>query len=633
MNDARYRYLVQRMFDEELPPEVSYAVKGYLDTSEQGSNFYQILKELLEAVEQLPLPEELKPEQPDVLSVHIAERVSLQSPSFFRFVGRLFRRESKKLGNTKRPKAAGLILIPGGKSGVKAAIDSEESQTITNRLRAIGIGRGKCDSSDTESVGSSLRATLKGTEPEKIVEEVPKTLADAIRQKNRETKEFEAVSGTFSASDSFSTSTTFSTSGVYSTVEPLPDPWEEDSSEASLTGATIQPVEPASTTNSAKTEPPDWQIRRQSQTPCDNTDEPESAWAADYRSDMAEIVPASIIGNVFSDEKAISQWISDGANFADAKPLSFIDVDPTIEPQPLFNAVPQDLFGADYEKAMNSGAQSIFQSVPENLFGPQYERAVRKQEQSQEVHAPHPIPVDAIMEQLGMMFGESRSHTQDGSPRIVPVTPRAQSSMPMQAPEPVPPTESMPQAATAASVSSSADMVFDAPVIRQVARLKTTADDPDAPQGQIKSVGKFLLSDKSRERIAAMLNQGSLDHKMKVLTAEASSEINGVLKSLEEYDGVIGSVIVGYDGLTLASTLPNGLDTELIGAWALMSYMSTSEISGSIGYGRVYQIASRTSSGYVLLADFGQALLVTLCNNPASDALVPLMRRVMELTA
>lgn len=661
MNDARYRYLVQRMLDEELPPEVSYAVKGYLDTSEQGSNFYQILKELLEAVEQLPLPEELKPEQPEILSVRIAERVSLRSPSFFRFVGRLFRRESKKIGNASKQSAAELTLISGGRSAAKTARDADDSQTITNRLRAIG--RGRLDAQESESSGSSLRATLKREQPEKILEEAPKTLADAIRQKNRE-REIEATSGTFSASDNFSTSSTFSTTGEHSAVELLADPWEEfsfssqsvvqtldevfcppltkqsvsTSSSESLTGATIQPAEPISTSNLAKEEPSEWTPRHQSQITSDKTDELESAWVADYRRDMAEIAPTTIIGTVFSDEKAINQWISDGASFADTKPLSFIDVDPTIVQQPLFNAVPQDLFGADYEKAMNSEAQSIFQSVPENLFGPQYDRAVRKAERAEEEkQAPRPIPVDAIMEQLGALFGELPPPvSQDASPRIVAVIPRLQNQTVAQAPEAVPlPVATQSACAPAQPQASLApsDIVFDAPVIRQVARLKTTADDPNAPQGRIQSVGKFLLSDRSRERIATMLNQGALDHKLKVLTAEASSEISGVLKSLEEYDGVIGSVIVGYDGLTLASTLPASLDTELISAWALMSYISTCEVSNSIDYGRVYQIASRTSTGYVLLADFGQALLVTLCNSPTSDGLVPLMRRVMELTA
>ncbi len=710
MNDARYRYLVQRMFDEELPPEVSYAVKGYLDTSEQGSNFYQILKELLEAVEQIPLPEELKPEHPERLSVHISERVSLQSTSFFRFVGRLFRRESKKKGNTQTPrsKSAELTLIAGGKTSGKR--DAEETQTITNRLRAISKNREEV--SESEISASSLLHTLKGIEPEKVVAEPPKTLADAIRQRMRDTKEHEAISGTFSTSDTFSTSATYSTSGTYSTsstfstVEPLPDPWEEyfeqeqettqsfctmeafyTASESFSTASVTKtlddvfsqtdtgshapvaepPVElvaePALEldSNSAQ-EPAECAQRQQFQSSCENTDHLTSAWAADYRCEMAETVPpTTIIGNVFTDDQAISQWISDGASFADTLPLSFIDVDPTIVQQPLFNAVPQDLFGADYDKAMSAGAQSIFESVPENLFGPQFERAVRKQERPAEPNSsPRPIPVDAIMDQLGKLFvghDASKQTREDNrqeaalteSPRIVSVTPRGQASqtpappaastpvISSQAPDPASPTAMAAPPAPVPMAQSkdqySKEVIFDAPVIRHIARLKTTADDPNVPQGTIKSVGKFLLHDGTRERIAEMLNEGTISGRLKVLTAEASSEINGVLKSLEEYEGVIGSLIVGYDGMTLASTLPQSLDSELISAWALMSYISTSEVSGSIGYGRVYQIASRTSTGYVLLADFGQALLVTLCNNPASDALVPLMRKVMELTA
>lgn len=688
MNDARYRYLVQRMFDEELPPEVSYAVKGYLDTSEQGSNFYMILKELLEAVEQIPLPEELKPEQPDALKHHIAECIE-ETPSFFRFVGRLFRRESKKTNSPPKVRATELTVLPGGKGAAQAMKGSvsskrpdqqEDVQTITKRLRAIGRARDEAQEVENTCTSASLRQTLKMSEPEREVQEPAKTLADAIRQRMRETSQTKDLDGA---------------SGAFSTAEPLPDSWYEyaeqteervETDTTSQTFATMEAYYTASESFSAASVtktlddvfrdarveaapsigepvaevastvcegPIDWQQRPRFQSPCDPSEQ-ISEWTADYRNDMVEVAPTTIIGSVFSDEKAINdhiKWSTDGASFADTMPLAFIDVDPTIVQQPLFNAVPQDLFGADYEKALSASEHSIFQSVPENLFGPQFDRAVRKQEHcevNERSETPRSIPVDEIMEQLGKLFVGRDSAMQpevvsQEEPRIVPVTSRGNFAGASPAPQPAPPVEQIKPVETEQPlplrpvevpvVSATNKIVFDAPVIRQVARLRTTADDVDVPTGNIQSIGKFLLNDGTRERIAEMLNQGAIEGRLKVLTAEASSEINGVLKSLEEYDGVIGSVIVGYDGLMLASTLPACLDAELISAWALMSYISTSDVSGTLGYGRVYQIASRTSTGYVLLADFGQALLVTLCNNPASDALVPLMRKVMELTA
>jgi hypothetical protein len=52
-----------------------------------------------------------------------------------------------------------------------------------------------------------------------------------------------------------------------------------------------------------------------------------------------------------------------------------------------------------------------------------------------------------------------------------------------------------------------------------------------------------------------------------------------------------------------------------------------------MGQERVYQIVARTLKGYVVIADFGGGLLVTVSDGKDTDALIPLMRAITQLVA
>jgi predicted regulator of Ras-like GTPase activity (Roadblock/LC7/MglB family) len=106
-----------------------------------------------------------------------------------------------------------------------------------------------------------------------------------------------------------------------------------------------------------------------------------------------------------------------------------------------------------------------------------------------------------------------------------------------------------------------------------------------------------------------------------------------LLSQLDSQPGVLGSLLVGYDGKLIAQHMKNGDDAEPLGTMALAMYLNTMTAIQKLGQKSVHQIVSKTSRGHIVIANFGNGLLVTLSNNISLDALIMLMRSVTSLVA
>lgn len=173
-----------------------------------------------------------------------------------------------------------------------------------------------------------------------------------------------------------------------------------------------------------------------------------------------------------------------------------------------------------------------------------------------------------------------------------------------------------------------------APKIEGLGRLDPKTDGSgDSGSGRIASIGKFLLDQKDLEKIGKLTASDLSDTKMKILTLEAASEIQSLLHHIGGQQGVVGSIIIGHDGLLIANTMPGDVEADSIGIWALAVYMNTETAIKKIGHDRVHQIVSKTPRGYLVIADFGGGLLVTLSDGKDTDALIPLMRSITQVVS
>jgi hypothetical protein len=75
----------------------------------------------------------------------------------------------------------------------------------------------------------------------------------------------------------------------------------------------------------------------------------------------------------------------------------------------------------------------------------------------------------------------------------------------------------------------------------------------------------------------------------------------------------------------IASLLHASLDAESIGLAALGVYMNTSTCVAKLGHEYVHQLVGRTPRGYIVIADFGGGLVITISDNSETEPFVPLM--------
>jgi uncharacterized protein len=107
--------------------------------------------------------------------------------------------------------------------------------------------------------------------------------------------------------------------------------------------------------------------------------------------------------------------------------------------------------------------------------------------------------------------------------------------------------------------------------VREFGRLATKKlgpPDPTAPVGTMKTIGKLLLDVGAIENIIKTGEAGPIGSGLtnaRIISAARGEGIKGLLGRIDAYEGVTGSLIVGHDGLVIASTLGPGLDKDSLG--------------------------------------------------------------------
>src|SRR5580700_22666 len=75
MNCGDFRYLIQRRFDVELSSLDDRALLIHLETCESCQRFYHQVQQVIIAAEEMSLPEDLLPQQPELLSNKIFQNI------------------------------------------------------------------------------------------------------------------------------------------------------------------------------------------------------------------------------------------------------------------------------------------------------------------------------------------------------------------------------------------------------------------------------------------------------------------------------------------------------------------------------------------------------------------------------
>jgi len=100
-----------------------------------------------------------------------------------------------------------------------------------------------------------------------------------------------------------------------------------------------------------------------------------------------------------------------------------------------------------------------------------------------------------------------------------------------------------------------------------------------------------------------------------------------IVEDLLRVDGVVGSLLVGKDGLVVASTLLDPEDAEVLGAMSAAVYGEVDKATKRIGVGGLADAIINAHDGAVLLQESHDLILVVITQRTVNLGLVKMEMR------
>src|ERR1700678_1177033 len=90
MNCSRFRFLIQQKLDMELSPQDERILLAHLESCESCAKFHHQLQQIVLAIEEIPLPDEMAPLKLEALARDIMQQLPPPQPSIISFVNNIF---------------------------------------------------------------------------------------------------------------------------------------------------------------------------------------------------------------------------------------------------------------------------------------------------------------------------------------------------------------------------------------------------------------------------------------------------------------------------------------------------------------------------------------------------------------
>jgi predicted regulator of Ras-like GTPase activity (Roadblock/LC7/MglB family) len=136
--------------------------------------------------------------------------------------------------------------------------------------------------------------------------------------------------------------------------------------------------------------------------------------------------------------------------------------------------------------------------------------------------------------------------------------------------------------------------------------------DPAEPPRPRTPTGPTLIDEVERQ---PSVSTGSADFRLPsptVLELASGVNLNAFLATVDRTAGVAGSLIVGYDGLIIASSLPSEIDPDYLGAQATNLFMGNRGQLEKMRRGELRRIILETASGAMLVTAADMGILVVV---------------------
>jgi len=170
--------------------------------------------------------------------------------------------------------------------------------------------------------------------------------------------------------------------------------------------------------------------------------------------------------------------------------------------------------------------------------------------------------------------------------------------------------------------------------IKEFGRLSaSTASTPlHEKEGAIKAIGRQLIDVQAIENI---IKSGEKREKMgagmttaRVISQARGEGIKALLTKIDQCAGVAGSLIVGNDGLVIASTLKGGMDKDLLGALCCAMYSHTDLGGKKLQMGKLKQIIFHAVDKTTVLTPVAVGVLAVFVENHELDQIDSLLTAI-----
>jgi len=104
------------------------------------------------------------------------------------------------------------------------------------------------------------------------------------------------------------------------------------------------------------------------------------------------------------------------------------------------------------------------------------------------------------------------------------------------------------------------------------------------------------------------------------------------LREVNEVPGVVGTLIVGNDGLVIANTMPSEIDKEIVGALTSSIYLNIDVQVKQMKRGGIRRVVIEIDIGYTVLSSLEMGTLVAFSQNTPDFSMNKLIAAVIAMS-
>ncbi len=142
--------------------------------------------------------------------------------------------------------------------------------------------------------------------------------------------------------------------------------------------------------------------------------------------------------------------------------------------------------------------------------------------------------------------------------------------------------------------------------------LSQNTSIPEKKDAGVISIGKMLVDQNALEEIIKKAEKGGKAGltTTQVITAVKGRSLDTLLVDINNVSGILGSIIVGKDGLVIANTMPDNIDKDLVGALTSSLFTNIDTQIKKMQKGTLKKLTVETDSGLYILTEIEMGTLV-----------------------